>query len=90
LFQLATATRAPDILPHYRPWHAACLRRVNQPTHKQHAHNTALRPKAARLVGAKCSLLARIDAYGQDPDGQVRAHGVCAACVRLSPSKLRR
>lgn len=31
----------------------------------------ALQPKAARLVGAKCTLLARIDAYGQDPSGQV-------------------
>jgi hypothetical protein len=31
-----------------------------------------LKSKAARLVGAKCTLLARIDAYGQDPEGQVR------------------
>lgn len=30
-----------------------------------------LRSKAARLVGAKCTLLARIDAYGQDPEGNV-------------------
>ncbi|KAL4425922.1 hypothetical protein ABPG75_009938 [Micractinium tetrahymenae] len=29
----------------------------------------SLRPKAARLVGAKCTLLARVDAYGQDPSG---------------------
>ncbi|KAI7842324.1 hypothetical protein COHA_003964 [Chlorella ohadii] len=29
----------------------------------------SLRSKAARLVGAKCTLLARIDAYGQDPSG---------------------
>lgn len=29
-----------------------------------------LKAKAARLVGAKCTLLARIDAYGQDPEGQ--------------------
>jgi snoRNA binding domain, fibrillarin len=33
----------------------------------------ALRAKAARLVGAKCTLLARVDAYGQDPEGEVRA-----------------
>lgn len=25
--------------------------------------------KAARLIGAKCTLLARIDAYGSDPTG---------------------
>lgn len=31
-----------------------------------------LKAKAARLVGAKCTLLARIDAYGQDPEGKVR------------------
>eukprot|EP00878_Enallax_costatus_P019722 GHUV01020815.1.p1 GENE.GHUV01020815.1~~GHUV01020815.1.p1 ORF type:complete len:423 (+),score=111.92 GHUV01020815.1:457-1725(+) len=30
----------------------------------------ALQAKAARLVGAKCTLLARIDAYGQDPSGE--------------------
>eukprot|EP00879_Flechtneria_rotunda_P011202 GHRR01011700.1.p1 GENE.GHRR01011700.1~~GHRR01011700.1.p1 ORF type:complete len:418 (+),score=108.76 GHRR01011700.1:198-1451(+) len=30
----------------------------------------ALRSKAARLVGAKCTLLARIDSYGQDPAGE--------------------
>lgn len=35
-----------------------------------------LKAKAARLVGAKCTLLARIDAYGQDPEGQVRVY-VC-------------
>lgn len=29
----------------------------------------SLRGKAARLVGAKCTLLARMDAYGQDPSG---------------------
>jgi U4/U6 small nuclear ribonucleoprotein PRP31 len=27
----------------------------------------SLRIKAARLVAAKCTLLARVDAYGQDP-----------------------
>lgn len=27
------------------------------------------RAKAARVVGAKCTLLARIDAYGSDPSG---------------------
>jgi len=29
----------------------------------------ALRSKAARMVGAKCTLMARVDAYGQDPAG---------------------
>ena len=29
----------------------------------------ALRQKAARLVGGKCTLLARVDAYGEDPSG---------------------
>lgn len=29
----------------------------------------SLRAKAARLVGAKCTLLARMDAYGEDPSG---------------------
>ena len=29
-----------------------------------------LRGKASRMVGAKCTLLARMDAYGQDPSGQ--------------------
>lgn len=29
----------------------------------------AYRGRAARLVGAKCALLARVDAYGQDPSG---------------------
>eukprot|EP00884_Botryococcus_braunii_P005496 jgi/Botrbrau1/14948/Bobra.0018s0052.1 len=33
----------------------------------------ALRPKAARLVGAKCTLLARIDAYGEDPTSSTGA-----------------
>jgi U4/U6 small nuclear ribonucleoprotein PRP31 len=28
-----------------------------------------LRQKAARLVGGKCTLLARVDAYGEDPSG---------------------
>lgn len=28
-----------------------------------------LRPRAARLVAGKCTLLARVDAYGQDPSG---------------------
>mmetsp|Transcript_17413 Transcript_17413/g.52333 ORF Transcript_17413/g.52333 Transcript_17413/m.52333 type:complete len:495 (-) Transcript_17413:164-1648(-) len=31
----------------------------------------ALRLKAMRLVASKCTLLARVDAYGQDPAGQV-------------------
>lgn len=31
-----------------------------------------LRTKAARLVAAKTALLARVDAYGQDPSGAVR------------------
>ena len=29
-----------------------------------------VRGKASRMVGAKCTLLARMDAYGQDPSGQ--------------------
>mmetsp|Transcript_12823 Transcript_12823/g.42320 ORF Transcript_12823/g.42320 Transcript_12823/m.42320 type:complete len:506 (+) Transcript_12823:20-1537(+) len=29
----------------------------------------ALRPKVARLVGSKCTLMARVDAYGEDPTG---------------------
>jgi U4/U6 small nuclear ribonucleoprotein PRP31 len=29
----------------------------------------SLRPKAARMIGAKCTLMARVDAYGQDPAG---------------------
>ena len=29
----------------------------------------ALRAKAARLVGAKCTMMARVDSYGQDPSG---------------------
>lgn len=33
----------------------------------------ALRKRAARLVGAKCTLLARVDAYGQDPSGEAGA-----------------
>lgn len=33
-----------------------------------------LRLKAARLAASKCSLLARVDAYGQDPSGEVRVH----------------
>lgn len=33
----------------------------------------ALRAKAARMVGGKCTLLARIDAYGQDPSGSAGA-----------------
>jgi RNA processing factor Prp31 len=27
---------------------------------------------APRLAASKCSLLARVDAYGQDPSGEVR------------------
>eukprot|EP00798_Chlamydomonas_sp_ICE-L_P000438 gene438-1836_t len=30
----------------------------------------ALRSKAARLLGGKCALLARVDAFGQDPSGR--------------------
>ncbi|KIY92177.1 U4/U6 small nuclear ribonucleoprotein Prp31 [Monoraphidium neglectum] len=30
----------------------------------------SLRTKAARLAASKCALLARVDAYGQDPSGQ--------------------
>ena len=29
----------------------------------------AFRKKAAKVVGSKCTLLARMDAYGQDPSG---------------------
>ena len=29
----------------------------------------ALRTKAARLVGGKCTLMARVDAFGEDPSG---------------------
>jgi hypothetical protein len=32
-----------------------------------------VRLKAARLAASKCSLLARVDAYGQHPSGEVRA-----------------
>ncbi|KAI8469084.1 MAG: U4/U6 small nuclear ribonucleoprotein [Monoraphidium minutum] len=32
-----------------------------------------LRTKAARLAASKCALLARVDAYGQDPSGQAGA-----------------
>lgn len=35
----------------------------------------SLRSKAARLVGAKCTLLARIDAYGQVGVGGACWHG---------------
>jgi U4/U6 small nuclear ribonucleoprotein PRP31 len=35
----------------------------------------SLRTKAARLAASKCALLARVDAYGQDPSGQVGALG---------------
>jgi U4/U6 small nuclear ribonucleoprotein PRP31 len=37
----------------------------------------ALRLKAARLAASKCTLLARVDAYGQDPSGEVRAVSLC-------------
>jgi hypothetical protein len=40
----------------------------------------ALRLKAARLAASKCTLLARVDAYGQDPSGEVRA---VAAVLKL-------
>lgn len=33
----------------------------------------SLRIKAGRLVGTKCTLLARVDAYGQDPTGRIGA-----------------
>ena len=42
----------------------------------------ALRQRAARLVGGKCTLLARVDAYGQDPTGAAGANmKVCSAWV---------
>jgi len=45
----------------------------------------SLRSKAARLVGAKCTLLARIDAYGQVGRGaQVPGTG----CLPESPAAL--
>ena len=34
----------------------------------------AYKKKASRLVGGKCTLLARIDAYGQDPTGSAGAN----------------
>ena len=37
----------------------------------------SLRSKAARLVGAKCTLLARIDAYGQVGPGMGVGEGLC-------------
>ena len=46
----------------------------------------ALRQKAARLVGGKCTLLARVDAYGEDPSGvqgaamKVRGCCLCRCC----------
>lgn len=47
----------------------------------------AFRNKASRLVGAKCTLLARMDAYGQDPSGQAGdAMKVCFhlhACMNI-------
>jgi U4/U6 small nuclear ribonucleoprotein PRP31 len=36
----------------------------------------ALKLKAMRLVASKCTLLARVDAYGQDPSVRER-DGVC-------------
>lgn len=44
----------------------------------------ALRGKAARLVGAKCTLLARIDAYGQDPTGSAGATMKVISSQRLT------
>ncbi len=41
----------------------------------------ALRVKAARLVGAKCTLLARVDAYGQVCEGGVRDCVCVIVCV---------
>ena len=41
--------------------------------HGMQATPPALRKKASRLVGGKCTLLARIDAYGQDPTGSAGA-----------------
>lgn len=36
------------------------------------------------MVGAKCTLLARMDAYGQDPSGQAgEAMKVSAVCLHL-------
>lgn len=50
----------------------------------------SLRSKAARLVGAKCTLLARIDAYGQVWTGQGvavwgRGEGGCAKSTQRTP-----
>ena len=42
--------------------------------HGMQATPPALRKKASRLVGGKCTLLARIDAYGQDPTGSAGAN----------------
>ena len=42
----------------------------------------ALRPRAVRLVAGKCALLARVDAFAQDPSGSVGA----SMKARRSPS----
>ena len=42
--------------------------------HGMQATPPAFRKKASRLVGGKCTLLARIDAYGQDPTGSAGAN----------------
>jgi len=46
----------------------------------------ALRPRAVRLVAGKCALLARVDAYAQDPSGAAGAAMKarrCPPCVSL-------
>ena len=43
----------------------------------------ALRGKASRMVGAKCTLLARMDAYGQDPSGQAGEDMKVGSCSFL-------
>jgi hypothetical protein len=42
----------------------------------------ALRPRAVRLVAGKCALLARVDAYAQDPSG---AAGAAMKARRCAP-----
>ena len=48
---------------------AAFLASTDSPAAAVQGTPPAYRKKAARLVGGKCTLLARIDAYGQDPTG---------------------
>ena len=59
---------------------AACLASTHSPAATQ-GTPPAYRKKASRLVGGKCTLLARIDAYGQDPTGSSGA----SMKVRHSP-----